>query len=672
MGGGDNEIIISAVLDATGFKKGSQQLEKAVRGISASAKRLAGTIIGVSSAYQILSRAVSAYMSENQKLAAQMNSIWTALGNVLGPIINQIISWVTSAVSYFLEFLRLLGITTKTASQLSKKASGAGSELKKTIAGFDELNLLNEGGGGGGGANGRLEDKEAPEWIKDIADFLKQGEWEKAGTALADKLNEVIAGVNWKGIGEKIGYYLNGALAFIASFIKRFNWKAIGESIATLLNNVMYETDFSNLGTILAAKISTVILMLGGFLENLDFAELATSINEFAITFFDAIAAAIEAVDWNKIGEGIKTFFENLDYAGIAQSIFTLLGAALSAAVGLVWGAIGDVVMKIKDYFMGYINEYFGSTNGQDPGGEIVAGILMGILNALKDIASWVYTNMCLPFINAFKKAFGISSPSKLMEEQGGFIVSGLLQGLKGAWTTVTGWLDGLWADFSSALGGIAGAAWTWGQDLIVNFWNGINSVLGNFWDGITGIAQGIRDFLGFSEPKEGPLKDFHTFGPDMMKLYAEGIEQNKNIVLGAVDDLANGINKEMTSGDFSIGKIGIDDFEFSMDSFADKIVYGFEDLISRLEAIADNVTFMMPNIAGGGIVPYGVSGSGSNGVPNMGNEDTSALVNELIGLVDDFRKSVDSMQWVLQFGNTRAIVQEITKIQKQEERARG
>ena len=71
----------------------------------------------------------------------------------------------------------------------------------------------------------------------------------------------------------------------------------------------------------------------------------------------------------------------------------------------------------------------------------------------------------------------------------------------------------------------------TWGKDLIQNFWNGIQSKLSWLWDGVKGIAGGIADFLGFSEPKKGPLSNFHTFAPDMMELFTKGIKENEYLI---------------------------------------------------------------------------------------------------------------------------------------------
>lgn len=73
--------------------------------------------------------------------------------------------------------------------------------------------------------------------------------------------------------------------------------------------------------------------------------------------------------------------------------------------------------------------------------------------------------------------------------------------------------------------------ALSWGRDLIANFINGIKSKAGELGSAISGVAQKAKNLLGFSEPKEGPLSDFHTYAPDMMKLFAKGITDNQDLI---------------------------------------------------------------------------------------------------------------------------------------------
>lgn len=75
-----------------------------------------------------------------------------------------------------------------------------------------------------------------------------------------------------------------------------------------------------------------------------------------------------------------------------------------------------------------------------------------------------------------------------------------------------------------------------WGKDLIQNFIDGIKEKFEALKDAIKNIAQSVKDFLGFSEPKLGPLSNFHTYAPDMMQLYAEGIRDNTHLVTDQLD----------------------------------------------------------------------------------------------------------------------------------------
>ena len=74
-------------------------------------------------------------------------------------------------------------------------------------------------------------------------------------------------------------------------------------------------------------------------------------------------------------------------------------------------------------------------------------------------------------------------------------------------------------------------AAKQWGKDLIQNFIDGITAKWNALKDKVSGVAQTVKDFLGFSEPKKGPLSNFHTYAPDMMDLFAKGIKDNEHLV---------------------------------------------------------------------------------------------------------------------------------------------
>ena len=95
-------------------------------------------------------------------------------------------------------------------------------------------------------------------------------------------------------------------------------------------------------------------------------------------------------------------------------------------------------------------------------------------------------------------------------------------------------------------LRGLPAQALQWGRDLISNFVNGIKEKISMVTDVISGVAEDIADFLGFSEPEKGPLSNFHTFAPDMMRLYSEGIRDNMHLVSEQMNALADNMATAM------------------------------------------------------------------------------------------------------------------------------
>ena len=82
----------------------------------------------------------------------------------------------------------------------------------------------------------------------------------------------------------------------------------------------------------------------------------------------------------------------------------------------------------------------------------------------------------------------------------------------------------------------------TWGKDLIDSFVKGIMGGISAVGEAVGKVADKIKAFLHFSEPDEGPLADFHTFAPDMMKLFAQGIDQNVGLVTDSVENMSGQI----------------------------------------------------------------------------------------------------------------------------------
>lgn len=78
-----------------------------------------------------------------------------------------------------------------------------------------------------------------------------------------------------------------------------------------------------------------------------------------------------------------------------------------------------------------------------------------------------------------------------------------------------------------------------WGQDMMISLANGILSGANSYVvPAIDTVASAIESRIGFSEPELGPLADFHTFAPDMMQLFAQGIREGQGLLDAAIGDV--------------------------------------------------------------------------------------------------------------------------------------
>ena len=102
----------------------------------------------------------------------------------------------------------------------------------------------------------------------------------------------------------------------------------------------------------------------------------------------------------------------------------------------------------------------------------------------------------------------------------------------------------------------LASRAVSWGRDLIDNFVSGIKGAIGKVKDAVSGIASTVKDFLGFSEPEKGPLSNFHTYAPDMMALFAQGIRENEKLLTDQIEKSFDFGKTTIRFSDSSIGKM--------------------------------------------------------------------------------------------------------------------
>lgn len=381
-----DELIINAKMDVQGFMAGTKRLESAIKSFGSSVDRSMKTVqgagksilstimrwgpalLGVGGAYSIISKSVSAFMSQNQQLQGTLTSCWTAIGNMLGPIITSIVNMIATVVSYLVTFLNLLGLTSKTASQAGQKASGAAQQLKKQLMGFDELYVMQDNQNNGGGSGGGLKDIEPSDWMKRLAEMLKNKMWDEAADMVIERLNELIYTFRDKAEewGKIAGEWIQGITHFIARILDETDWKQLGVGLANLLNGILAEVEGINfgedLGKIIAAKFTIAFKIITGFLETFKFDRLGYIFSEMVKSIFDSMSRAIEGANPTLIGQNIANFFNKIDWNGIADSIAKFLKSAWTFATtafvsfldAVQWRKIGE---GIRTFFTNLWND---------------------------------------------------------------------------------------------------------------------------------------------------------------------------------------------------------------------------------------------------------------------------------------------------------------------------
>ena len=135
-------------------------------------------------------------------------------------------------------------------------------------------------------------------------------------------------------------------------------------------------------------------------------------------------------------------------------------------------------------------------------------------------------------------------------------IVTAIVNGFKSLMYQITGIGKSIVTAIGDGIKSLASSAFTWGKDLIDNFVSGIKSKISAVTSAVSGIASKIKSLIGFSEPEEGPLSNFHTYAPDMMNLFIQGIRDNEKKLTDQIEKTFDFGERTITAG-ISYGSYG-------------------------------------------------------------------------------------------------------------------
>lgn len=355
-----------------------------------------------------------------------------------------------------------------------------------------------------------------------IKDFFKEhGDEIKAGLLAAWNVIRSILTAVWNVIRTV-------ALAVFGD-LQEF-WRQHGESIMNALVTAWNTIQSILVGVwnVIKAVATTIFGGLQTFWQN-----HGEQITEALVNVWNIIKNVLTAV-WTIISTIARTIFNGL------KAFWDTWGNTILTAISGVWEVIKAVFSTafnvIADLFAVFAALFSGDWGALwENVKQLVSDIFGGIVNIVSTILSAVWNVISSIFTTIWNFISGVA------QNIWNAITTAFTNILTGITTTVTNIKDAIVNGFTAAIDWIKSLpaqALQWGADIINGIVNGIKSAIGAVGDAVKGVADKIKSFLGFSEPDEGPLSDFHTYMPDMIDLMSKGITAGKEKVRKALEGI--------------------------------------------------------------------------------------------------------------------------------------
>ena len=375
--GGLRKIAQGAATAGKGILGMFKHTKRANSGFKTSLKTILKYAFGVRSMYFLFRRLRNAVKEAFNELAkydpqvkASIDGLKTALNGLKGslatafapiltaiaPALIRLMNMLTQAMNtigafgaalsgkaFFKKAVGGLNNTGKAAGNASKKAK----ELKRQLAGFDELNILNDndnGGGGGGGSGSGFTYKTEKiadgiqNFVKTLKELWKNGEYEKIGRLVGAQVNKLFSkaykAVRWSNIKKKWKKALDAITGIFNGLIKSIDWNLIGRTISegfnslvNIVDGLINRIDFGAAGTALANAFN------GLFSKPELFTNAATALSNGIKGILKFGQYFLEGFEEENVAAGIRDALENgIDWSGIAESTWAFITKAFSKA----------------------------------------------------------------------------------------------------------------------------------------------------------------------------------------------------------------------------------------------------------------------------------------------------------------------------------------------------
>lgn len=531
-------------------------------------------------------------------LQAQLQQAARAIGSLFIPVLTKILPIaiaVANALRQIIAAIALLfGVTLNApdwGDSFGNAASGSGAiadnmdsaagsakELKKYLAGFDELNVLPEqnksggGSGAGGGGGGDLGlDLPGYDFLKDAVS-QKIEEWkaklEPLVSFVKDNLEEILKIVGTIGVA-LLAWKLSIDFLSSISALKKMSSNGLSIpltiSAGVILTAAGFTIEFSGIKDAIEKKLNGLNfgeIILGGLTGTAGAGLLGKGIGQFIAKAFgeSAVAQAITAgggtISTGLIGAaiggivaGIPMFVTGV-YDAIMNGLNTLNTLLIPAGSTLAGAGIGAIIGSLG----GPIGAGIGALIGLAVGALTDLGLLIyqkwdEIKAFFAPAAEWFSTNIFQPIAafaeNAWNKIVEIFSPavswfselwdsvSKTFEDifyNIGVIAKGTWEVITVLWGKLTGWVD------STIVQPLA--------QMFSSLWNSVVQVATDAWNKICNVFSTAYGFINsrFIQPIGAALSTAFDGAVGAIKVALNGVISVLNSALNFVFSAVNNI----------------------------------------------------------------------------------------------------------------------------------
>lgn len=404
----------------------------------------------------------------------------------------------------------------------------------------------------------------------------------KIGTNIAQFFNGGIKETDWNKVGNTFAQGINTIIYFGQSFLTTFNWKDFGKAVGNGLSSLIKNIDWNALGNTLSVGIKGIFNSITVFFENFDWSVVVDGLLDFIKGFdwngvsdaiFKALGSACASLvnlGWI-IGEKIniaidnakKYFQQKIEECGgnITRGIFNGIVDAMS---GIGQWIHEHIFTPFIEGFKNVFKIHSPSLVMTEMGKYIIQGLLNGITSLIDNVKqTWQsIKNNILEVSNDIKNKISntwgniknITSEKWNRIKDDVFYVwdkikinanenfDNIKTKISDTWKKIKDDknLSNMSTMIHNTFNNLGNNAKVWGKDLVSNMASGIKNNIRRVTSAVNSVANKIKSLLGFSEPEDGPLSNFHTYMPDMIDLMVSGIKANTNKVKSEIENLAN------------------------------------------------------------------------------------------------------------------------------------